>query len=338
LNKLNVNFQTALTTVSTSIGSSYVNQFVLGPRYYQVYVQLDGKYRNRPEDLKQLYVRSTTGDMVSLDQVVSVKPFQGPAVISHFNGYRSILAQAIQGPGYSSGQGLEAMQNAFKAANLTGIKFEWSDLTREEVAAGSLGVLIFGFGIIVVFLVLAAQYENYVDPFIILLTVPLAILGALGAIWLRRFIEPTLSNDVYCNIALVMLIGLASKNAILIVEFANQAREERGVTFAQAALIASQERLRPILMTAIAALVGFFPLVTASGAGANARHSLGTAVFGGLLVSTVLSLLIVPVLYTVIKTLESRFGRRKSEPPAPPHGDGKLDGARPIAAKTHSGN
>jgi hydrophobic/amphiphilic exporter-1 (mainly G- bacteria), HAE1 family len=335
LNKLNVNFQTALTTVSTSIGSTFVNQFVLGPRYYQVYVQLDGKYRNRPEDLKQLYVRSTTGAMVSLDQVVSVKPFQGPAVISHFNGYRSILAQAIQGPGYSSGQGLEAMQNAFKAVNLSGIKFEWSDLTREEVAAGSLGVLIFGFGIVMVFLVLSAQYENYVDPLIILLTVPLAILGALGAIWLRRFIEPTLSNDVYCNIALVMLIGLASKNAILIVEFANQAREERGVTYTQAAIIASQERLRPILMTAIASLVGFFPLVTASGAGANARHSLGTAVFGGLLVSTILSLLVVPVLYIVIKNLESRVGQQRSKPPTPPN-DGGANGKRPVTVEAQS--
>jgi hydrophobic/amphiphilic exporter-1 (mainly G- bacteria), HAE1 family len=336
LNKLNVNFQTALTTISTSMGSSFVNQFVLGPRYYQVYVQLDGQYRNKPEDLKQLYVRSTTGAMVSLDQVVSVKPFQGPAVISHFNGYRSILAQAIQGPGYSSGQGLEAIQSAFKSANLSGIKFEWSDLTREEVAAGSLGVLIFGFGIVMVFLVLAAQYENYVDPFIILLTVPLAILGALGAIWLRRLIDPTLSNDVYCNIALVMLIGLASKNAILIVEFANQAREERGVTYTQAAIIASQERLRPILMTAIAALVGFFPLVIASGAGANSRHSLGTAVFGGLLVSTVLSLLVVPVLYIVIKTLESRVGRRRSKPPTPPDGDENVNGARPAVIETQS--
>ncbi|HTL90182.1 MAG TPA: efflux RND transporter permease subunit, partial [Leptolyngbya sp.] len=333
LSKLNVDFQSVLTTISTSIGSSYVNQFVLGPRYYQVYVQLDGQYRDNPADLKQLYVRSRTGTMVSLDQVVSVKPFQGPAVISHFNGYRSILVQGSQAPGYSSGQALDAMKQAFEASNLNGIKFDWADLSREEVAAGSLGVLIFTFGIIVVFLVLAAQYESYVDPFIILLTVPLAVLGALGAIWLRRFFDPTLSNDVYCNIALVTLIGLASKNAILIVEFANQALEERRVSITQAAIIASQERFRPILMTAIAALVGFFPLVVASGAGANARHSLGTAVFGGLLVSTVLSLLIVPVLYIVIKTLESRVGRHR-QPPTPPN-ENNGDGAH-SAAETQS--
>ncbi len=317
LNALNVNFSDALTALSTSIGSSYVTQFVLGPRYYQVYVQLDGKYRDSPQALKQIYVRSTTNTMISLDQLITLKPYTGPAIISHFNGYRSILLQGTQSDGYSSGQAIETISNAYKEAALPGIKFEWSDLTRQEVAAGSLGPLIFLFGIIMVFLVLSAQYESYIDPIIILLTVPLAILGALSAIALRRFIEPTLANDVYANIALVMLIGLASKNAILIVEFANQAREQ-GSTIVKAALTAAEERFRPILMTAFAALVGFFPLVTASGAGANARHSLGTAVFGGLLVATFLSLLVVPVLYVVIKSLESHFLSNKTDPPAPP--------------------
>jgi hydrophobic/amphiphilic exporter-1 (mainly G- bacteria), HAE1 family len=326
LSALNIDFQTALTTLGTSVGSSFVNQFVLGQRYYQVYVQLDGQYRSKPEDLKQLYVRSRDNKLVSMDQLVTIKPYTGPAVIPHFNGYRSILLQGAQAPGSSSGQAIAAMQKAFQESNLTGIKFAWADLSREEVAAGSLGALIFLFGIIMVFLVLSAQYESYIDPLIILLTVPLAILGALGAIWLRRFIEPTLANDVYCNIALVMLIGLASKNAILIVEFANQALEE-GQGIVNAAITASQERLRPILMTSIASLVGFFPLVTATGAGANARHSLGTAVFGGLLVSTILSLLVVPVLYVIIKNLETRFLKRRSadrtQHPASHSDDGK---------------
>lgn len=332
LSALNVDFQTALTTLGTSIGSSYVNQFVLGQRYYQVYVQLDAQYRSKPEDLKQLYVRSRDGNLISMDQLVSVKPYSGPSVISHFNGYRSILLQGSQASGYSSGQAIETMQKAFQSANLNGIKFDWADLSREEVAAGSLGVLIFGFGIIMVFFVLSAQYESYVDPIIILLTVPLAILGALGAIWLRRFLDPTLSNDVYCNIALVMLIGLASKNAILIVEFANQALEE-GMSIPSAALTAAQERFRPILMTSIASLVGFFPLVVASGAGANARHSLGTAVFGGLLVSTLLSLLVVPVLYVIIKGLEGRFSRRRRDraTPATPAGARR----QPVASGDH---
>jgi len=340
LNALNVDFSDALTAIGTSMGSTYVNQFVLGPRYYQVFVQLEGKYRTNPEYLKQIYVRrassstsssssstassstsssstAANSNMVSLDQLVTIKPYTGPSVISHFNGYRSILLQGTQAPGYSSDQAIQSITQAYKENTIPGIKFDWADLTREQVAAGSLGALIFLFAIIMVFLVLSAQYESYIDPIIILLTVPLAILGALSAVLLRRFVEPSLANDVYCNVALVMLIGLASKNAILIVEFANQAREQ-GKTIVQAALTASEERFRPILMTAFAALFGFFPLVVATGAGANARHSLGTAVFGGLLVATFLSLLVVPVLYVVIKSLEATFLKNNNKPTNPP--------------------
>lgn len=310
LNRLNVDFNDALSTLSSSIGSSYINQFVMGSRFYQVYVQADGQFRNQPEDLKQLYVRSRDGKMVSLDQILNIKPTTGPAVITHFNEYRSILLQGTQAAEYSSGQAIQAITDAYQEAALPGITYAWSDLTREQVSAGSLGPLIFLFGIVMVFLVLSAQYESYIDPTIILLTVPLAILGALGAIYLRGLV-----NDVYCNIALVMLIGLASKNAILIVEFANQARAQ-GKTIVQAALTASKERFRPIMMTAFAALVGFWPLVVATGAGANSRHSIGTAVFGGLLVSTFLSLLIVPVLYVVIKSLAEHF--LEGSKPKPP--------------------
>lgn len=347
LNALNVNFSDVLSTISTGFGSSYVTQFVLGPRYYQVYVQLEGQYRSSPEDLKQLYVRSsstssssTSNNIISLDQLITIKPYTGPAVISHFNGYRAILLQGAQSSSYSSGQALDAIQKAYKESALPGVKFEWSDLSREEVASGSLGALIFLFGVVMVFLVLAAQYESYIDPTIILLTVPLAILGALGAIALRRFIEPTLANDVYCNIALVMLIGLASKNAILIVEFANQAYEQ-GKSIVQSALTAAEERFRPILMTSFAALLGFFPLVIASGAGANSRHSLGTAVFGGLFVSTFLSLLLVPVLYVVIKNLELQLFHKKPKPdksetpPSSPDSEHEYshDGARKSEAE-----
>lgn len=310
LNALNVDFSEVLSTIGAGFGSSYVTQFVLGPRYYRMYVQLDEQYRNQPQDLRQLYGRSRDGKMVSLDQLIDIKPFTGPAVISHFNEYRSILLQGNPAPGKSSGQAINAIEAAYQKAALPGIKFDWADLTREEVAAGSLGALIFLFGIVMVFLVLAAQYESYIDPLIILLTVPLALLGALSSVLLFRLVYPQLSNDVYANIALVMLIGLASKNAILIVEFANQAREQ-GKTIVQSALTAAEERFRPILMTAIASLVGFFPLVTATGAGANARHSIGTAVFGGLLVATFLSLLIVPVLYVAIKNLEDFFSGNK---------------------------
>jgi HAE1 family hydrophobic/amphiphilic exporter-1 len=207
------------------------------------------------------------------------------------------------------------METAYEETALSGVGRDWIGLAREQLAAGSLGAVIFAFGIIMVFLTLSAQYESYIDPIIILLTVPLALLGALGAIAMRG-----LTNDVYCNVALVMLIGLASKNAILIVEFANQAREQ-GFNLIQAALKASQERFRPIIMTAASSLVGFFPLVVASGAGSASRWSLGTALFGGLLVSTILSLLVVPVLYILIKGLAEQFlnpGSRPTPPSEPP--------------------
>lgn len=298
---LNIDFQQALATVGATLGSQYVNDFTLGNRNYRVYVQADGNYRDSPDDIQKLYVRSRESTLVPLAQIATISRTTGPQVIGHYNTYRSIKLQAGQAPGFSSGQAIQALETAYQKTTLSGIGRDWIGIAREQLAAGSLGVLIFAFGIIMVFLTLSAQYESYIDPIIILLTVPLALLGALGAIALRG-----LNNDVYCNVALVMLIGLASKNAILIVEFANQAQTE-GLSLVQSALKASRERFRPIIMTAASSLVGFFPLVIATGAGSASRWSLGTALFGGLLVSTILSLLVVPVLYIVIKGLADRF-------------------------------
>ncbi|MFN6559304.1 MAG: efflux RND transporter permease subunit [Nostoc sp. ChiSLP01] len=305
LQALNVDFQQAVNTLSAAIGSQYVNDFTLGQQSYRVYVQAEGDYRQSPNDIRQLYVRSANNEMVRLSEVATLTPITGPAVISHYNGFRAISIQGREAQGYSSGQAIQTMQQAVSAATIPGVGSDWIGTAREELAAGNLGILIFGFGIVMVFLTLSAQYESYVDPAIILLTVPLALLGALSALSLRGLV-----NDVYANVALVMLIGLASKNAILIVEFANQALEQ-GMTIQKAALTAAQERFRPIVMTSSASLLGFFPLVIASGAGSASRWSLGTALFGGLLVSTILSLLIVPVLYVIIKNLEERFLKRK---------------------------
>jgi HAE1 family hydrophobic/amphiphilic exporter-1 len=184
--------------------------------------------------------------------------------------------------------------------------YEWSGLSLEEIGSGSSAFLIFGLGIVFVFLVLAAQYENYLDPVIIMLTVPLAVLGALLAVLWRGSFNPIFANDVYTQIGLVMLIGMASKNAILIVEFANQLRDQ-GLSITKAAIEASQQRLRPILMTAFATIIGIFPLVIATGAGAAARQSIGTAVMGGMCVATFLSLFVVPILYIVVKNIEDRM-------------------------------
>lgn len=328
---LNIDFQQALATVGATLGSQFVNDFTLGNRNYRVFVQADGVYRDSPDDIGKLYVRSRDGALVPLSEIATISRTTGPQVIGRYNGYRSIKLQGSEAAGYSSGQAIQAMETAYQETALSGVGRDWIGIAREQLAAGSLGALIFAFGIIMVFLTLSAQYESYIDPIIILLTVPLALLGALGAIALR-----SLTNDVYCNVALVMLIGLASKNAILIVEFANQARAE-GLKLTDAALKASKERFRPIIMTAASSLVGFFPLVIASGAGSAARWSLGTALFGGLLVATILSLLVVPVLYILIKGLAERFldkGSRPTPPSEPPLSEPAIVPEAPVLASS----
>jgi HAE1 family hydrophobic/amphiphilic exporter-1 len=208
-----------------------------------------------------------------------------------------------------------------------GFAYEWSGITREQVEGGSQAALIFGLGIVFVFLVLSAQYESFADPLIILFAVPLALLGALSGLWFRHIV-----SDVFAQVGYVMLIGLASKNAILIVEFANQLREQ-GLDAIAAVRRAAETRLRPILMTSIAFVLGVSPLVFASGAGSAARHSLGTAVFGGMIVSTILNLIVTPVLYVFIAGLEDRFGFGHGKRPAPPSGDGVTTLPAPEPAK-----
>jgi hydrophobic/amphiphilic exporter-1 (mainly G- bacteria), HAE1 family len=298
---LGVEINDIFSTLQTYLGSRYVNDFNLGRRTYRVYIQADQQFRSNPEDISQLYVRSNTGQMVQLSNLVTITPITGAQTINHYNLFRSIEINGGAAPGASSGQAIQAMQQVSAEVLPPGMGYEWSGTSLEELESGGQAPIIFGLGLVFVFLVLAAQYESYVDPTIIMLSVPLAILGALVAQSLRG-----LPNDVYCQIGLVMLIGLASKNAILIVEFANQLREQ-GLPIARAALEASKQRLRPILMTAISTLVGIFPLVVAVGAGSGSRRSLGTAVFSGMLVATFLSLFVVPILYIVIKTLIDRF-------------------------------
>ena len=298
---LQVDIDEILNTLEIFLGSRYVNDFNAFGRSYRVYVQADEEFRSNPGDIEQLYVRSQTGQMIPLGNLVSVNQVTGAQVINHYNLYRSIEINGIVAPGYSSGQAIAAMEEVAAEVLPKTMGFEWSGISLEEIESGGQAPIIFGLGILFVFLVLAAQYENFIDPMIILLAVPLAILGALSAQFLRG-----LANDVYCQVGLVMLIGLASKSSILIVEFANQLRSQ-GLPIAKAAIEAAQQRLRPIIMTAISTLLGIFPLTIATGAGAASRQSLGTAVFGGMIVATVLSLLVVPVLYIVISSAVSYF-------------------------------
>jgi HAE1 family hydrophobic/amphiphilic exporter-1 len=301
---LDIPIDDVFSTLQTALGAQYVNDFNLQQRNYRVYVQADQQFRDNPEDIGKLYVRSGKNEMISLSNLVKITPVVGAQTVNHYNLYRSIEITGTPAPGSSSGQALKSMEKVSAEVLPSGFGYEWSGSSLEEIESGGQAPIIFGLGLIFVFLVLAAQYENYVDPFIILLSVPLAILGALLAQSLRG-----LANDVYCQIGLVMLIGLSSKNAILIVEFANQLRE-RGYPIAKAAVEASQERLRPILMTSLAFVLGIAPLVNPEGAGAASRRSLGNAIAGGMVVSTVLSLFMVPVLYVVVVSARDRFKKR----------------------------
>ena len=290
-------------TLSVYMGSAYINDFDFNNRSYRVYVQADKQFRSHPQDIGQYYVRSDSGAMVPLENLVSISQSVSPQVISHYNLFRSAEIDGSAAPGFSSGQAIDAMQQLSAKSLPQGYTYEWSGISLEELASGSTTLILFGLGTLVVYLTLSAQYESFVLPFIILLAVPMALLGALSAQWLRGQ-----QNDVYCQVGLVMLVGLASKNAILIVEFAEQLRE-RGMTILESAVEAARIRLRPILMTSFAFILGVVPLVTASGAGENGRHSVGTTVFGGMIMSTILNLFFIPVLYLLIEGFRER--RRK---------------------------
>jgi HAE1 family hydrophobic/amphiphilic exporter-1 len=235
--------------------------------------------------------------MVPLASVVRVRETTAPQVISHFNLFRSAQVSGSVAPGVSSGQALAEMERLAGTSLPQGFGFAWSGISLEEVKAGGQSAAIFGIAILLVYLTLAAQYESLVLPFIVLMGVPLAVLGALSAQWARG-----LQNDLYCQIGLVMLIGLVAKNSILIVEFAEQLRA-KGMTVVEAAIEAARIRLRPILMTSLAFILGVMPLVFANGAGQEGRHSVGTAVAGGMFFATFLNILFIPVLYMVIQTL-----------------------------------
>jgi len=310
LKAIDVDLAEAQSALGTYLGSRYVNDFSFGGRNYRVFIQADAPFRDNPADIEAIYVRSKSGTMISLAEVVNRQELVGPATINHFNLFRSIKLEGQPAPGASTGQLIQAMTQAHAQAALPSVGQAWQGTAKEELASGGAAGIIFGLGLAVVFLVLAAQYENYVDPIIILLTVPLAILGALIFLSLRG-----LALNVYAQVGLVMLIGLASKNAILIVEFANQARAQ-GLGLVPAAINAAQQRFRPIVMTSISSLAGFFPLLVATGAGSSSRWSVGYTVFGGLLVATVLSLLVVPVLYVVLKGLADWLFSDKTPPPA----------------------
>ncbi len=295
-------------TLQTYLGSLYVNDFNKFGRVYRVYLQAEQEQRADPGDISRLYVRKDTGDMVPLSTLVHVRRELGPQAITHFNLFRSAQINGMAAPGYSSGEGIEAMKKLAAAVLPEGFGYEWSGTAYQELKTGGQAPIILALSLVFVFLFLAAQYESWVMPLMIMLAVPLAMLGALSALWAR-----SIANDVYCQIGLVMLVGLASKNSILIVEFARR-RREAGLSIVEAAMEAARVRLRPVLMTAFTFILGVVPMVIATGAGAASRNSLGTTVFGGMLVATMLSLGLVPVLFVVLERMREKVFHMRGKP------------------------
>lgn len=302
---LGVPFGQITDTLQVYMGSQYVNNFDFNNRSYRVYAQADSQFRATASDIRQFYVRSATNQMIPLDNLVHIEETSAPSVISHYNLFRSVEIDGSAAPGLSSSEGLAAMEQVAKQNMMPGMTYSWTGLSLEEIESAGKTIIIFSLGILVVYLTLSAQYESFALPFIILLAVPMAVLGALVAQSMRG-----LANDVYCQIGLVMLIGLSAKNSILIVEFAEQLRA-RGRSIADAAMEAAELRLRPILMTSFAFILGVLPLVFATGAGQNGRHSVGTSIVGGMLLSTLLNLFFIPVLYVVLQSLLGAAQRTK---------------------------
>ncbi|MFE8599253.1 efflux RND transporter permease subunit [Archangium violaceum] len=304
---LGVPIEQIFGTLQLYMGSQYVNDFNYASRTYRVYLQAEQQFRDTPQDIGAFYVRTDGGEMIPLESLVKVTPTTSAQVIRRYNLFRSAEINGQAAPGVSSGQAMSAMEELAARVLPQGTGAEWSGLSLEQKESGGQTLVIFGLGLLFVFLVLAAQYESFTLPLVVILSVPLAVLGALGLQVMRG-----LSNDVFCQVGLVMLVGLASKNAILIVEFAEQLREQ-GRSAVEAAIEASEVRLRPILMTSIAFLLGVVPLMLARGAGAAARNSLGTAVFGGMLVSTVVNLVFIPGLYVLMQKLRGESKRSRDE-------------------------
>jgi multidrug efflux pump len=304
---LGIPVQDVYNTLQTLFGSLYVNQFPKNARLWQVILQSEPGYRMTPEKINQIYVRNSAGGMVPLSSVVTTRYIAGADLVTRFNNFPAAKITGAPAPGYSSGEALQAIQQEAKAVMPSDYGFEWSGEAREEMLAGSTSAVAIVFGLVFVLLILAAQYESWTLPFSVIFAVPFAVLGALLAIILRK-----ITNDVYFQIGLLTLVGLAAKNAILIVEFAVEKHHE-GMSLFDAAAEAARLRLRPIVMTSFAFILGCVPLATASGASANSRHSIGTGVIGGCLAATVIAIFFIPMFFWLLQTASEKLSRRSSE-------------------------
>ena len=297
----------AYDVLQSYVGSSYVNQFFKYGQTYQVYVQADGKYRNAVEQINRLYVKNKSGNMVPLGSFIDVKEITGPAFASQFQLYPSAAILGAANDGYSSGEAMKALEEVAAKTLPDGVTFQWTGMSYQEKLVGNTVILIFALSILLVYLVLAAQYETWIAPLAVLTAVPLSLSGTVLALLLIG-----IPNNIYVQIGLVLMIALSCKNSILIVEFAIECRH-KGMSFVDAALEASRERFRPIVMTSIAFILGVMPLIFSSGAGAAARISLGITVFSGMIASTCLAVALVPIFYVEIETFFENRANKKAQ-------------------------
>ena len=317
---LGVPISEVFDTMQAYFGNFYINDFVKFGRVYRVQTEAESQFRSAPQDISKIYVRASNVQgqghaMIPLDTVVSTESTSGPDPVTHFNGFNTALVLGASSPGFSSGQTLDALQRAAQEVLLPqGYRIDWSGISFQERKAGTQSVLAFAFGLLMVFLVLAAQYESWTVPFAVILAVPFGVFGALSAVWLRG-----MNNDIYFQIGLVTLIGLSAKNAILIVEFAGQ-QHEQGRPLIESAIEAARLRFRPIIMTSMAFILGVLPLVIATGAGAASRRSIGTGVLGGMLAATFLAIFFVPLFFVLIGKMNQWITgpRAAKEPSATP--------------------
>jgi hydrophobe/amphiphile efflux-1 (HAE1) family protein len=310
--QLGVDVQDVFSAMQIYLGSLYVNDFNRFGRTYQIIAQADKEFRSRADDILRLQTRNFEGRMVPLGAMVRISDTTGPESAMRYNGFRSADLNGAPGPGYSSGQAQEAIVRILKETLPKGMEFEWTELTYQQEIAGNTAVIVFAICVLLVFLVLAAKYESLMLPLSIILIVPMCLLSAIAGVWLSGG-----DNNIFTQIGLFVLVGLACKNAILIVEFAREI-ETHGKSTVQAAIEAAGLRLRPILMTSFAFIMGVVPLVLSTGAGAEMRHAMGVAVFSGMLGVTFFGLFLTPVFYVLLRTLEKRFTRSAPVPEAAP--------------------
>jgi HAE1 family hydrophobic/amphiphilic exporter-1 len=302
--KVGVPLQDVNATLGALLGSSYVNDFNRFGRVYKVYVQAEPEFRRDPKQFGLFFVRGQSGQMVPLDTLVTADPSNGPEFTNRFNLYRAAEITGVPAPGYSSAQALGALEDVARQTLPPEMGFDWADMSYQEKKAPN-PMVVFALAILLVFLVLAAQYESWGLPFSVLLGTPFAAFGAYFGLWLARHSSESYVNNVFAQIGLIMLIGLAAKNAILIVEFA-KVLHEQGKDAVSAALESARLRFRPILMTAFAFILGVVPLLTASGAGAEGRKVMGMAVFSGMLIATILGVFLIPVLFVTVEKIIGR--------------------------------